>query len=309
MGFAYIAPAKLELRAELDAGAPVTATLAHAERVEILETRRKFVRVRAASGATGWTDAADLLTQAQIDALNALTARAVALPPQGTATVYATLNVHAAPSRSASSILQIREGDQIQVLAHRVSPRTPASQASDDWFLVRTGEGRAGWVLMRAVLLLVPDEVAQYADRQWITSYHALGETHDARRGKKNHWLWTTLVRGSQPFDFDSFRVFVHNPRRGRYETVLLERNLRGYLPVETSQTPDGTVFTLLVEGKDGQIEKRTYLFKDLRVRLTSRALGKLPEPLPEVRPATAFDAVDREERWWRRLAREWFGR
>lgn len=286
----------------------MTATLAHGERVDILETRRKFVRVRAARGAAGWTDAASLLTQAQIDDFKQLTRRAAAMPSQGEAAAYDTLNVHIAPGRSEATILQLQEGDRVDVLAHRVSPRSPASPASDDWFLVRTAGGLAGWVLMRAVSMQAPDEVAQLADRQWITSYHALGEAPDATRGRKRHWLWTTLTRTSQPYDFDSSRVFVYS-RRGRYETVLIERNLRGHLPVETWQTADGTFFTLLVEGKDGQIEKRTYLFRDLRARLISKGPGKLPEPLPEVRPASVFDAVDREPGFWGRLRRKWSGK
>jgi len=163
---------------------------------------------------------------------------------------------------------------------------------------------------MRQVLMQVPDEVAQYAERQLITSYHALGETHTSKGEQKNHWLWTTLVKGSQPYDFDTFRVFIYNPRRDRYETVAIDRNLKGHFPVETATGPDGTTFSLLVEDKDGGMLKRTYLFKDLHARLVSKAPSGLPNALPEVRPATSFDAVPVDDAGWiRRTARKWFGK
>jgi hypothetical protein len=368
MGFAYTAPATLKLRAELGVQAPTTATLEHGARVEILETRRRFVRVRAANGAEGWTDSALLLTQAQIDDLKALAERANAIPSQGTATVYDALNVHTAASRSAPNVLQLQAGETFEVVAHRVTPRIAAAPAAravmiqkeqpeqrdkkktdapempratppllphnweqlsrprmadltkspalprqtplaDDWFLVRTPQGRAGWALMRAVLMQVPDEVAQYAERHLITSYHNLGETHTSKGERKNHWLWTTLAKGLQPYDFDSLRVFVYNSRRERYETALIERNLKGYFPVETSTAPDGTTISLLVEDKDGRLQKRTYLFDRLRVRMMSKAPASLPLPLPEVRPAAAFDAVATGDGGWLKgLARKWFG-
>jgi len=366
-GFAYTAPETLNLRQELGLQAPTTATLTHGERVEIMETRRRFVRVRTANGATGWTDSAYLLTQAQIDDLNALAKRASEMPSQGAATVYDTLNVHTAPSRTAPNLLQLKEGAAFDVVSHQITPRTPseprgnsvvfagepresapkknASKQSalpqaappalpenweqlshprmadltpsspgsappaDDWFLVRTKDGRAGWVLMRAVMMKVPDEVAQYAERQLVTSYHALGETRNSKGQLRNHWLWTPLARGGQGYDFDSFRVFIYSTRRDRYETVAIDRNVRGHFPVETTAAPDGVIFSFLTEEKDGSLNKRTYLFKDLHARLVSKDPANLPAPLPEVRPAKAFDAIQTEEDgWFRRMAKKWFG-
>jgi len=342
--------------------------LKHGERVEILETRRRFVRVRAANGAVGWTDSELLLTQTQIDDLKALSQQAAAIPSQGTGTVFDALNMHTAPSRTSPNILQLKAGEKITVVAHKISPRiatvpvksvtierpkpepppkkkgktpdlplasppplpedwrelsrprvadltepepvaAPRVAPADDWFLVRTADGVAGWVLMRQVLMQVPDDVAQYAERQLITSYHALGETTDAKGELKNHWLWTTSVKGSRPYDFDSYRVFVWAAKRQRYETVAIDRNLKGYFPVEKTMGPDGITFSLLVEDKDGQLQKRTYLFKDLHAKLISKVPTSLPKPLPEVRPATSFDALASDESWIVGLRKKWFGR
>ena len=39
----------------------------------------------------------------------------------------------------------------------------------DDWNLVRTLDGKVGWVLTRPLSMAIPDEVAQYAEGHRIT--------------------------------------------------------------------------------------------------------------------------------------------
>ena len=107
----------------------------------------------------------------------------------------------------------------------------------DDWSLVRTPEGKAGWVLSRALFMAVPDEVAQYAEGHRITAYVPLGEVKDGSAVKKN-WLWTTASPGVRASEFDSFRVFVWSTRRHRYETAYVERGVTGYYPVEVVSIP-----------------------------------------------------------------------
>ncbi len=59
---------------------------------------------------------------------------------------------------------------------------------ADDWYLVRTRDGKAGWVLARQALMLIPDEVAQYAEGHTITGYASLGEAIDKdSETKHNH--------------------------------------------------------------------------------------------------------------------------
>ncbi len=74
--------------------------------------------------------------------------------------------------------------------------------------------------------LAIPDEVAQYAEGHRITSYFALRQTKEGN-SIKNDWLWTTITKGLEPYEFDSFRVFVWSQRRHRYETAYIERNVR----------------------------------------------------------------------------------
>ena len=99
------------------------ATLQHGERLEVLETRRRFVRVRTSKGLEGWTDANYLLSQQQVADLDKLAEFAAKLPSQGKGTTFDSLNVHTAPSRQAPSFTQIPEGGAADVLVHRLSPR------------------------------------------------------------------------------------------------------------------------------------------------------------------------------------------
>ncbi len=301
IGYAYTGPTALNLRNELGLRATTTATVEHGERLEILENRRRFVKVRTAQGAEGWTDSAFLLTQAQMDDLSRLATRAGELPSQGVGTVFDTLNVHTAASRTSPSFAQVEEAEKIDVVAHRVTDRVlpGGGTSADDWYLVRMKEGRAGWVLSRMVLMLIPDEVAQYANRAFITSYQSLGE---------GVWLWTTSARARQPFDFDGIRVFVYNDRKKTFETVFTESNLKGYYPVEQR----GDSFSAVVEEKDGTLMRRKYSFNGSKVKLMGKEPYQMPPALPEVQVPKAFDTTPPKEITWadkvRGFGEWWFG-
>jgi hypothetical protein len=360
------------------------ATLKHGERLDVLETRRRFVRVRTATGLEGWTDANYLLSEQQVSDLDRLSEFAAKLPSQGKGTTFDSLNVHTAPSRQAPSFTQIPEGGAVDVLIHRVSPRNavmppaatpvkkskgsgknasksdrasdksakagkavpppppppaPAPPANwvelsrpraselggepvaaepvkpvpmDDWYLVRTHDGRSGWVLARQISMSIPDEVAQYAEGHVITGYLSLGKVGQS---DKNNWLWTTTSAGSQGLDFDSFRVFVWSTKRSRYETAYIERNVKGHYPIEAQPgTGEDASFSVVLEDKDGQVYKKTYAFSGYRVKLVSKELRPQPPAVPEVRTNGSFEEVQvvKKVSWkdkLRDVRKRWFGR
>ena len=115
----------LNLRVELGTKSQIAATVKHGEKLEVLETRRHFAKVRATSGAEGWTDINLLLSDRQMAELRVLATSAAKLPSQGTAKVYDALNVHAEPYRSSPSFFQIPEGGTVEVISHRRTPHTP----------------------------------------------------------------------------------------------------------------------------------------------------------------------------------------
>ena len=332
----------MKIRSDIPNQSPVVATVKHGDRLELLQRRRRFFRVRTPSGAEGWTDERQLLAKEDMDKLRDLASRAKKMGPQGQATTFGELNVHTQPSRSSPSFFQFKETDKVDVLTHVASPRTdtarkpllpppPKKQTKtaekkskepkypplqplpkppgppsdwldlsktdlspdepapdeeeakdekptpmDDWSLIRTKTGEAGWVLTRRLVMAIPDEVAQYAEGHRIVSYFKLGEVHDGDQVKPN-WLWTTIGDGIFPYDFDSFRVFIWSLRRHRYETAYIERNLRGYAPVmlkslelpgqKTTSTETYPGFSICAEKKDGVRRRRDYVFLSPIVR------------------------------------------
>jgi uncharacterized protein YgiM (DUF1202 family) len=124
LGQAYVAPASLNLRGELDQKNSAVAVLHHGERVSIIDIRRRFVKIRSQHGQEGWVDALQLLSPEQMDKIRREAQRALALPSQGLAGVYEALNVHIDPSRQSPAFTRIPEGGSVAVLAHRVEPKT-----------------------------------------------------------------------------------------------------------------------------------------------------------------------------------------
>jgi hypothetical protein len=153
----------------------------------------------------------------------------------------------------------------------------------DDWVLVRLKTGRAGWVLAGSLKMNIPDEVAQYSEGHRITSYFATADVNDDGQVRHN-WLWTTIGDAHVPYEFDSFRYFIWNTRHHRYETAYVERNLKGYFPVEVHPV-EATVgnksatypgFSLIVE-QDGVRYRKTYAYQIYLVRLVRKEAIETP--------------------------------
>jgi len=128
VGEAYAGPAVLKIRRDIPLESPVVATAKHGERLELLQKRRRFIRVRVPSGVEGWTDERQLLAREDMDKLKELAARAARMPVQGQATSFGELNVHTQPARQSPSFLQIRENEKVDVLEHVITPRTDLPQ-------------------------------------------------------------------------------------------------------------------------------------------------------------------------------------
>ncbi len=379
-GVAFAGPSTLNLRKDIASKSAPAGTAKHGDRLEVLETRRRFVKVRTPQGVEGWTDVSLLLTPQQMEDIRGLAQSVAKLPTQGTATVFDALNVHAEPARQSASFFQIPENGSVEVIGHRITPRvqqsapiapsqvrrtTPSSKKKkeskralpppptppppsvpkdwdqlshprapelpgyappvaapiplDDWTLIRTRDGKAGWVLSRMLTMAIPDEVAQYAEGHRITAYLPLDDVNDREKGEvKHNWLWTTIGTGQHPYEFDSFRVFVWSLKRHRYETAYIERNVKGYYPVGTEPSPDkeGKAFTVVLEDKDGKLYRRTYAFNGYRVRMISKIPYQPGAALPEMRASRSFDPVPAQapaESGWREklkdLRKRWIGR
>jgi hypothetical protein len=128
IGEAYAGPATLGLRRDIPLQSPVVATVKHGERLEIVQRRRRFLRVRAPGGTEGWIEDHLLLSSAEIAALQEVERGALTLPSQGAASTYELLNVHTEPNRLSPSFLQVKEGEKVDVVAHVGAPPTPPAR-------------------------------------------------------------------------------------------------------------------------------------------------------------------------------------
>jgi hypothetical protein len=371
IGEAYVGPATLLLRQELTPKSPVSATVKHGEKLEILEYKRRFVKVRTAQGAEGWTDNRQLLTPDQMAGLRQMAESASKYPSQGAATAYEPLNMHTEPNRASPSFWQIPDNVRVDVIGHKLAPRAQAPQSAtiapappprmsrrrskdrssqskiaspspppapkppdnwlelsvpkeeaseeikpvapkselkpagpvpmDDWSLVRTKDGKVGWVLLRALSMAIPDEVAQYAEGHRITSYFALGQSQDGD-SVKNNWLWTTITKGLEPYEFDSFRVFVWSRKHHRYETAYIERKVVGHFPIQVDTSGAVPSFSLILEADEGHLFRKTYSFEGYRVRMVHKEpyeAARQVEPLRQT-ATTPAQLVPKESSWSR---------
>ena len=83
IGEAFVGPALLKIRNDIPLQSAAVTTVKHGDRLEVLQTRRRFLRVRTPSGVEGWTDERQLLAAGDMVALKELTAHAAKLPSQG----------------------------------------------------------------------------------------------------------------------------------------------------------------------------------------------------------------------------------
>jgi uncharacterized protein YgiM (DUF1202 family) len=398
LGEAYVAPASLNLRSALTVKSTTVAVLKHGDHLNVIDVKRRYVKVQTDKGIEGWLDSRQLLSKEQMDQLRKDTAAELRLTSQGRATTFDVLNVHIEPDRRSPALAQIPASGSVDVLAHTAVPRVSAAQPAptpsflkppppsprhskkpkpqkaislkppmppapkpppnwqelsservngptraeqlkaqkeeaeakraaeaaeaakkpvilEDWTLIRTAEKKVGWVLARNLYMSIPDDVAQYAEGQRITSYFDLGAVQDEEKGVKHNWLWTTASK-PQNFDFDRFRVFIWNRRRHRFETSYRQKDLIGYFPVEVEPAQPGEVqrrFSLILQDENGNFSKKRYLFDGTRVHLVSTEAylpqnsGPTKAPVLEVqkleskRPAPGWlhRQLDRLRRLW----------
>jgi hypothetical protein len=252
------------------------------EKVYVLDRERRFTLVRSERNEEGWISDRYLVGADIFDRFQKLSADHAKTPLQAHGVTRAMLNLHVTPGRDTDHLFQLKEGEKVDILkrgtaekpAHlqpvvrptknSKSPDEPVGPALEDWSLVRSSEGRVGWVLGRMVDVEIPIEIAQYAEGQRIVSSFVLSEVQDQGKKVPQFLVMLTDNKDGLPWDYNQIRVFSWNLKRHRYETAYRERNLTGVFPVKTGTETFGNegvqpTFTLRVRNSQGQEAERKY--------------------------------------------------
>lgn len=306
---AYVAAPQVNLRDRIAAVYNRTGTAQNGERVEVLERSKRFVKVKTARGEIGWVEERYLAGPEVYDGLQALAAENKSTPVQATGTARSSLNIHLTPGRDTAHLVQLKEGDKVDILKRGTAERPQAnllpttvaaqrqkssgsakgqeapSPALEDWSLVRDAQGHAGWVLSRMIDVDVPLDVAQYAEGQRIVGLFVLNEVQDGDKKVPEYLMVLTEPKDGLPYDYNQVRVFTWSLKRHRYETAYIDRKLTGIFPVTVSKQEFGKegvapVFTLREKDDQGIVSERSYRMVQHIVRRVVAPGEEKPKPV-----------------------------
>jgi SH3-like domain-containing protein len=286
----YVAVPQAVLRDHVAAVFNKTGMVKNGERVEVIDRERRFVKVRASGGEEGWIEQRFLASEQVYQEFRKLEQQEKDDPIEASGTTRNETNLHGTPGRETEHLYLLNEGSKVLILKRATVEKTvpgvsakPANQTGkatdapmEDWWLIRDGQGRVGWLLARMVDLDVPLEIAQYAEGQRLVAFFPLNQVADGDKKVSQYLVLFTEPKDGLPFDYNQIRVFTWNVRRHRYETAYRERNLDGVLPVTVSQEnfdKEGVlpVFVLRVKDDAGKIVERKY---KLNTPMVHRVLG-----------------------------------
>lgn len=196
-----------------------------------------------------------------------------------------------------------------------VDPNAPPPQY-EDWWLVRDGSGRVGWVLARRLDVDVPDEVVRYAEGQRIVGAYLLAKIPDDASPFPDHEapeyvMVLSPYQDGLPYAYSRVRLLVWNNRKHRYEGGLRMNDVAGYLPVvvkhEVLDAKGGAVPTftlkLAAAGATPALDPDTGRLLpvetvDIKYRLdgeTVRRVALGTEPMPKLASSAGAEAERRK--------------
>jgi hypothetical protein len=113
---AYVSGVQAILRDRVAQVYEKTGVVKNGERVEVLDHDRHFVKVRTATGATGWVEQRYIVGQDVYDKIQKLTADNQNDPVQAQGTTRNDTNLHVEPGRDSEHLYQISAGEKLSLL-------------------------------------------------------------------------------------------------------------------------------------------------------------------------------------------------
>jgi hypothetical protein len=274
--YVYVTAKQTFLRDRVAAVSNRTGTVENGDKLEILERGRRFLRVKTPKGDQGWIDEKAVATQEVFDQFETLKQQHKNDPSVASGVVRDDVYMHSSPGRDTERLFRLAEGEKLKLLRRATLPKplppgqrapkppapvtdvkpgakgaapqaeaeAPPPPAMEDWWLVRDSKGDTGWLYSRMMDVDVPDAIGRYSEGQRIVGAYVLTTVNDpeAPQDEKNIPIYVTVLspyKAGLPYDFDQVRVFTWNIKKHRYETGFRERNIEGYLPVETKMAAD----------------------------------------------------------------------
>ncbi len=335
----YVSARQMYLHDRVAAVSNRVAEVVNGQQLEVLEHGRRFLKVKTGKNEIGWIEERAVIDAKTFQAFDQLGVQHKGDTVVASGVLRDDIYLHLTPGRETERFYLLGANAKVQLLERASvakvasgSERTPkaaakpATQAAasathipgllaveppvlEDWWLVRDGQGHAGWLLAGRVDVDVPDEIAAYGEGQRYVGAYVLNKVHDPEAATPDHEVpqYVTVLsppRAGLPFDFDQVRVFTWSVRHHRYETAFRLHPIEGYLPVRVKPATAGgaPVFSfqiangpnLTTDSETGITRPATprtitYLMEDTRVRRTGNDLGPIPvSHLPESQPKSA---------------------
>lgn len=267
--YVYVTQKATFLRDRIAAVSNRTGNVSNGQRLEIVESNKRFYRVRTDKGEVGWIDQRAVATEDVSKTFDDLHKAHENDKPVTTGSVRDDVYLHTAPGRDTDKLFRLEEGDKLRLLqrASTVKPLPPGTPpptaqplgldgkpdlkakpvplppAMEDWWLVNDSHGRTGWMLSRMLDTDAPDAVAKYAEGQRIVGTYVLNKVIDpelqgASQEVPNYVMVLSPYQAGLPYDFNQLRVFYWNLKKHRYEGANRDKNILGYLPVKIGVDP-----------------------------------------------------------------------
>ena len=228
-------------------------TLDTGDRVNVLERRDNWYRIRYGDEVEGWMEESTVVTNATKKRIQELVVASQDQSPQNTAVLHDDANLRIEPGRSSPIIRKLDRGTMVEVLDRTTTPRPNSETASDAWIKVRSSPTQVGWVFGGLVDFDIPADIAQYSEGYTYAAVKTINRVQDSFAGQINWYIVGERKPGLDPHvDFSGIRVFTWNLKKHRYETAFRTKDLRGVYPLEIGQEGVNPTFRIYEMGDNG---------------------------------------------------------
>jgi hypothetical protein len=223
------------------------------DKVEVLELRDNWYRVRYGPDVQGWMEESTVLTNETKNKIQQLVTASQNEESQNTAVLKQEANFRLEPGRSTPVIHRLDSGTKVEVLERVTLPRPGRESAHDVWLKVRPKPTEVGWVLANALEFDIPADISQYSEEYTYAAVKTINRVQDSIAGQVNWYIVGERKPSHDPnVDFDGIRVFTWNMKKHRYETAFRTKGLRGVYPLEVAQHGANPTFRIYELADDG---------------------------------------------------------